>query len=316
MYYYFHESFYNHKARYSHPESPDRLKAIQTSLASDDELKQYLISKIPSKATTKDLLRVHTQKYIDSLFSKFAQNIYEFDDGDTYISEGSHDAALYAAGAVIGAVKSVKADLENAFCAVRPPGHHATPHTAMGFCLLNNIAIGAAFALEECGFKRVIILDWDVHHGNGTQDIFYNRNDVLFISLHQYPFYPGTGSKNEIGYGQGKGFTLNFPLPVGTDGKKYVGLLTSEILPRVEEFNPDLFMISAGFDAHENDPLGGMTLKTSDFATMTELVYNFCKIANIPVVSVLEGGYHLDSLAESVHNHIRCLCGLPCKILS
>ena len=229
-------------------------------------------------------------------------------DPDTFINKHSFNAALLAAGSVIKAVDVVlSGDYKNAFCLVRPPGHHAERSRAMGFCLFNNIAAGAQYSLDKFSKKRVAIIDWDVHHGNGTQDIFYNTDEVLFISLHQYPLYPGTGKTNETGNGPGKGFTVNFPLPAGTTGKVYQQLFEEDIIGRLNEYDPEMLFISAGFDAHRDDPLAGMNLTSEDYRHLTKIVNDFASSKNIPVISVLEGGYNIEALSQSVYEHINIL---------
>jgi acetoin utilization deacetylase AcuC-like enzyme len=225
------------------------------------------------------------------------------DEGDTYAVRRSFDVALLAVGGVLDAVDAVVGGkVKSAFCAVRPPGHHAERDQSMGFCLFNSVAVAARHAQKKHGLSKVAILDWDVHHGNGTQHIFEEDPSVFYISLHRYPFYPGTGAREERGRGEGLGFTLNFPFPAGTDEAHYLKAFTSEIVPALEEYNAQLLIISAGFDAHAEDPLGGMNLADESFAKMTLLVKDLA-----PVVSVLEGGYNLDALARSVQQHIAAL---------
>lgn len=225
------------------------------------------------------------------------------DDGDTHASQESFDVAMLAAGAVLGAVDAVLAgDLDGAFCAVRPPGHHAEHDRPMGFCLFNNVAVGARYAQSRHGIAKVAILDWDVHHGNGTQHIFESDPSVLYISLHQYPWYPGTGAKEETGVGAGKGFTMNFPMPAGTEEEAYLQVFTDQIVPALQTFDPGLLIVSAGFDAHREDPLADIRLTESSFATFTQMIAGIA-----PVVSVLEGGYNLDATAKSVEHHLRSL---------
>ena len=225
------------------------------------------------------------------------------DGGDTCASGDSFDVALHAAGAALRAVDAVMTgEAVSAFCAVRPPGHHAERDEPMGFCLLNNAAIAARHAQRRHGADRVAILDWDVHHGNGTQHIFEEDPSVLYISLHQYPFYPGTGSRAEQGIGRGKGATLNVPLPAGTGEEGYRAAFHDEVLPALDDFRPALLIISAGFDAHRDDPLADMLLTDESYAEFTCLVKRFA-----PTVSVLEGGYDLEALARSVEAHLRAL---------
>ncbi|MEO8167623.1 MAG: histone deacetylase, partial [bacterium] len=223
------------------------------------------------------------------------------DEGDTHAARESFNVAMLGAGAVTNAIDAVlNGNVTNAFCAVRPPRHHAEKERPMGFCLFNNVAIGARYAQRVHGVKKVAILDWDVHHGNGTQHIFEEDPTVFYISLHQYPFYPGTGARDEKGIGKGKGFTLNIPFPAGTGEERYLEVFSAEVVPALEDYKPELLLISAGFDAHMNDPLGGMKLTEESFGKMTKLVKDIA-----PIVSVLEGGYDLDGLARSIDSHLQ-----------
>jgi acetoin utilization deacetylase AcuC-like enzyme len=226
-------------------------------------------------------------------------------DGDTVLSPGSGAAALHAAGAVAAAVDAVvKGDLKNAFCAVRPPGHHAERDLAMGFCIFNNVAVGAAQALDACGLDRVAIFDFDVHHGNGTQHIFDHDPRVLYASTHQSPLYPGTGAKNEKGVGN----IVNAPLPPYAGSEEFRDACEEVILPALEKFRPDLILISAGFDAHRNDPLASLEFETEDYAWVTDELVGLAKtVCGGRIVSTLEGGYDLNALAESVTAHVYAL---------
>jgi acetoin utilization deacetylase AcuC-like enzyme len=210
---------------------------------------------------------------------------------------------MLAAGGVMAGIDAVlEKRVDAAFCAVRPPGHHAERDRAMGFCLFNNVAIGARYAQRKHSLEKIAILDWDVHHGNGTQHMFEDDPTVFYISLHQYPFYPGTGARGERGVGEGTGFTLNIPLPAGTGEDRYLRAFDEEIVPALTDYKPDLLLISAGFDAHKDDPLGGMLLTEESFAKFTTLLQDIA-----PVVSVLEGGYNLEALARSVEAHLGVL---------
>ncbi len=214
-----------------------------------------------------------------------------------------------AAGGMLSAIDAVMAGkVENAFCAVRPPGHHAVRDRAMGFCIFNNIAIGAKYIQEKYGLSKILIVDWDVHHGNGTQESFYEDPDVLYFSLHRYPFYPGTGSLSQKGQGDGLNLNLNFPLPAGSTDEDYLEIFEAQLKPAVVSFSPDFVLISAGFDAHVEDPLGGMAVTEEGFAMMTQIVKEIAQqCCESRLVSILEGGYHLQALADSVDAHIRVL---------
>ena len=286
-----------------HPERPERLSHLVGRLKNDgvwDTLEHI----VPVPATREQLLAVHSDEYVNLVMEVSNRGGGQLDwVGDTQASERSFEAALFAAGGVVSAVDAVLTrKVGAAFCAVRPPGHHAEKGHAMGFCLFNNIAIGARHAQRTHGIKRIAILDWDVHHGNGTQHTFEEDPTVFFISLHQYPFYPGTGAASERGVGRGEGFTLNFPLPPGTGEDSYISVLTQEIVPVLKNFQPGLLLISAGFDAHRDDPLANMALSEQSYGRMTDLVKDIA-----PIVSVLEGGYNLEALALSVEQHLHSL---------
>jgi acetoin utilization deacetylase AcuC-like enzyme len=294
--------FLDHDPGPEHPESPARLEAIA------DALMRAPLAGVESKparpATEEEILRVHDAAHIARLATLAGRTAAL--DPDTLLSPGSHHAALCAAGAAVDAVTAVlRGDCANAFVLSRPPGHHAERRRAMGFCLLNNVAI-AAEAARALGAQRVAIIDWDVHHGNGTQNSFWGRNDVLFVSTHEEGNYPGTGAAAEIGSGEGRGFTVNCPLPPGQSDADYGAVFESLILPVANAFNPELVLVSAGFDAHAADPLGGMNLTERGFAAMTSALGG---LASGKVVLVLEGGYHLGALAGSVHACLEVLRG-------
>jgi acetoin utilization deacetylase AcuC-like enzyme len=255
----------------------------------------------PAPAGDDQILMLHTQKHLDFIRNTCTKGGGLLDEGDTYAVARSFDVAKLAAGAALVAVDAlVQHKVESAFCAVRPPGHHAERDRPMGFCLFNNVAIAARYAQRKHGFEKIAILDWDVHHGNGTQHIFEDDPSVFYISLHQYPFYPGTGAHNERGVGKGEGYTLNIPLPAGTGESRYLDAFSEEILPALTMYEPDLLILSAGFDTHKDDPIGGMELTEDSFARMTSLVKGIA-----PILSVLEGGYNLQALARSVEAHLR-----------
>jgi acetoin utilization deacetylase AcuC-like enzyme len=304
--------FIDHDTGPGHPESPERLKAIVSAVKSDPVGGQLThISSFPRRAP-ESLYSVHDESYVSSVRSAVEGGARVLDFGDTTVSGRSYDAALIAADAAVEAAIQVwKGSLDRAFCALRPPGHHAERKQAMGFCLFNNIAVAAANLLEQ-GVNRIAIIDWDVHHGNGTQHAFENTDRVLFISLHQYPHYPGTGSRDEDGVGNGKGYTINFPMYMGTGEPEYMAIFDTEIVPALNVYKPDIILVSAGFDAHRNDPLAGISLETETYAKMTQRLLDVAeKHCKGRLVSYLEGGYNLPVLTESVLAHLREMVDFP-----
>lgn len=298
----YHESFARHDTGSWHPESPERLKAILEVIV-DQGIDFVKIE--PREASKEELTLVHAAEYIESILSLNHNEIVMLDP-DTAFSPGSKEASLKAVGAVLESVdKIIGGEIERAMCPVRPPGHHAEPDRAMGFCIFNNIAVGAAYAIEKKGVGKVAIIDWDVHHGNGTQKMFYNSDKVLYISLHQFPHYPGSGSERETGMAQGEGCNINLPMPSGAGDEEYRKAFEKRISPALEEFVPDLIFISAGFDAHRNDPLAGINLSTEFYGEMTSIIRSAAnRYCDGRIVSVLEGGYNLDILKESVAIHL------------
>lgn len=295
-----------HKSVYYHPENPNRIISINDYLKEKSFFDEVEIIK-PEEVSKENILSVHSEDHFNFVKSSIEEN-KKILDPDTYICKDSWQAALLAAGSGIKAVDlTLSNKFKNIFCLVRPPGHHAEKNRPMGFCLFNNIAIAAKYSIDSYKIERAAIIDWDVHHGNGTQEIFYDSEKVLYISLHQFPFYPGTGVKNEKGIGKGIGSTLNFPLPAGTNGKVYLQLFKEEVLNKIESFNPQIMFISAGFDAHKDDPLANMNLIENDFSEMTLVIREFSNKKNIPIISMLEGGYNLEALARCVYVHLKIL---------
>jgi acetoin utilization deacetylase AcuC-like enzyme len=304
-----HPIYQKHDTGFGHPETPKRYEVIMNALQSDKTLWESLIE-IQSEKVSKGIVqRAHTPQH----FKRVERAVEEGEmylDADTVISPQSFDAALYGAGGVCRAVDAVMGgEADNAFIAVRPPGHHATAETAMGFCLFNNVAVAARYAQQKYGeIEKIAILDWDVHHGNGTQAIFFDDPTVFFFSMHQYPWYPGTGSAGETGYGRGKGYTLNVPIKARTEAKRQKEMFASALENISKNFKPDLIFISAGFDAHAGDPLGQLRLEDEDFVEMTRNVKNWAnEVCSGRIVSALEGGYNLDTLGQTVKAHVAAL---------
>jgi acetoin utilization deacetylase AcuC-like enzyme len=291
-----------------HPEQPARFSAVMNRLESSGLLQDLLRVEVRS-ATEDELALVHTEAYIELVHREVAQNRRQLSTGDTEISSQSAEVARLAAGCVLAAVDAVfSGAVLNAFCVVRPPGHHAGAAQGMGFCLFNNIAIAARYAQKRFGAERVLIADWDVHHGNGTQDIFYEDGSVLFFSTHQSPWYPGTGAASERGEGDGEGTTMNCPFPAGSGRAEVFGAFRDLLLPAAQNFRPDLILISAGFDSRINDPLGLFLLRDDDFRDLTHLMMELAeRHCDGRLVSVLEGGYSLEGLAAASEAHARAL---------
>ncbi len=301
--------FGEHDAGAGHPERPERLDAVRRGLR-DGGLEKDLVRLAPRAATPEELLLVHTAAHVDRLAASAGRHV-RF-DADTAAGPRSHAAALAAAGAVVDAVERVlDGSLDRAFCAVRPPGHHATPDRAMGFCLLSNVAVGAAAALAR-GLTRVAVIDFDVHHGNGTQEAFWRDPRVLFVSSHQFPYYPGTGALDEVGEGDGRGFTVNLPMPAGQNDGEYRRAYREIVEPIGRAFDPQLVLVSAGFDAHRDDPLGGMSVTAAGFAELMDACLAVASgSARGRVVAVLEGGYDMDGIAESTAATVGRMLGRP-----
>ena len=300
---YTHPACLEHDPGHHHPESPARLRAVLAALAAPEFA--GLERREAPAAALDDIGRVHPRRFVEALLAAVPASGYAGIDADTIISPGSGQAALRAAGAVAAAVDAVMAgEAANAFCAVRPPGHHAEPARAMGFCLFNNAAIGALRAREAHGIGRVAVIDFDVHHGNGTQACFYDDANLFYASTHQSPLYPGTGSRRERGVGN----IVNVPLPAMAGSREFRAGFADEILPALDAFRPEMLLISAGFDAHRQDPLAQLMLDETDYAWVTEELLQIARHHSFGrVVSTLEGGYDLDALGASAAAHVRVL---------
>ena len=296
-------TYQNHNTGEGHPEKIDRVTAVIENFKKLDN--KNLVWKKPSSFEQSILIKTHTKDYIKQVNLSFPQSGLKFLDGDTVVSPGSKDATKDAVGSIISAIDGVeKKEFKNAFCCVRPPGHHAEKEKAMGFCIFNNVAVGANYLIEKYKYKKIAIIDFDVHHGNGTQDIFYNDKNVLYISTHQYPYYPGSGSEK----GSGKyNNVLNIPLEAGTTGNEYLNAY-EKVLDKLKEFKPEFLLFSAGFDAHIDDPLAQLRLSSEDFYKITKRTLEVSKpFCNGNIVSILEGGYDLRALQESTQRHVDAL---------
>ncbi len=303
-----HPCFVDHDTGFGHPERPDRMRAVDRVLSHElfNPLKRH---QAPLRDDVEDqILLVHPKSHLESIRAasqSFTTNDYTHIDGDTVMSKGTWEAAVRSVGAGLDAVDAVMASkADNAFCQVRPPGHHAEKERAMGFCFFSNAAIAAYYARAKYGAERLAVIDFDVHHGNGTQDVFWADKDMFYGSTHEMPLFPGTGALSETGIGN----IWNAPLKEGDDGAVFRRAYTERILDPLRNFAPDLVIISAGFDAHKHDPLGGLRLVEADFMwATTKLVEIAAKTANGRIVSMLEGGYNLEALAKSVGVHVRTL---------
>jgi acetoin utilization deacetylase AcuC-like enzyme len=303
--------YQKHIAGIRHYERPERLVAIDKKLK-ESGLSEKLTTVKAAAADTERIEAVHDKTYVAKAaeeIKEITQGARQLSTGDTIVSKDSLDAALWAAGGAMAAVDAVMAGtVKSAFCAVRPPGHHATPKRGMGFCVFNNVAVAARYVQQKYELKNVLIVDWDVHHGNGTQDIFYADPSVLFFSTHQHPFYPGTGMANEIGAGRGAGYTINCPMPAGTGDKEIIAAFEKKLLPEAKKFKPDFVLISAGFDSRVGDLLGGFRVTDDGFVRLTKMMMGIAdESASGRIVSLLEGGYSLDGLAAAVAAHVGAL---------
>ena len=297
------ETFQNHDTGPGHPEQIARISTINENFKKLNN--QNIIWKKPTVITDEIITDTHDPEYISLVKNSFPVKGFSSLDGDTIISPGSKEATFEAAGSIITAIDGIQnKEFKNAFCSVRPPGHHCNQNKAAGFCILNNVAIGAKYLLKKYKYKRVAIIDFDVHHGNGTQDIFYENENVLFISTHQFPYYPGSGSEQEKGKFNN---IYNIPLPAGTNSEEYLNAFEFA-LKRLKEFKPEFVLISAGFDSHIKDPLAQFKLETEDFYTITERILKTSKsFCSGKVVSILEGGYDLGALRDSTKRHVDAL---------
>jgi len=293
----------NHDTGPGHPEQIARVSVIVDNFKKLDN--KNLIWKKPSKVSDEILLTTHESNYINLVKSSFPKQGFSSLDGDTIISPGSKEATFDAVGSIITAIDGLEnKEFKNAFCCVRPPGHHSSQNKAAGFCIFNSVSIGCSYLLKKYKYKKIAIVDFDVHHGNGTQDIFFNNENVLFISTHQYPYYPGTGSEQEKGKFNN---ILNIPLPAGTSSEEYLNGF-ERVLKKLEEFKPEFILISAGFDAHKDDPLAQFNLTTEDYHTITKRILESSKkFCNGKIVSILEGGYDLKALQDSTQRHVDAL---------
>ena len=293
-------TYKNHNTGDGHPEKIDRVTAVIENFKKIDN--KNLIWKKPNDYDQSILSKTHSSNYIDQVQNSFPTKGLYFLDGDTVVSPGSKDATKDAVGSIITAIDGVEnKEFKNAFCCVRPPGHHAEKEKAMGFCIYNNVAVGANYLIEKYKYKKIAIIDFDVHHGNGTQDIFYNNKNVLYISTHQYPYYPGSGSEKENGKFNN---ILNIPLSAGTTAEQYLNAY-EHVLNKIQEFKPEFILFSAGFDAHMDDPLAQLRLSSEDFYIITKRTLEISKpFCNGNVVSILEGGYDLQALQKSTQRHV------------
>lgn len=291
-----------------HPEQVGRYTAAHNALSASGLLADALLLEART-GTDDELALAHSRAYIDLVEREIAQNRRQLSTGDTAINRQSSDVARAAVGCALNAVDAVcSGTVGNAFCLTRPPGHHASAARGMGFCLFNTVAVAARYAQSKYGLSRVAIVDWDVHHGNGTQDIFYADGSVLFFSTHQWPLYPGTGAQNERGEGNGQGLTINCPFPARSGRDQILGAFEQHFVPAANEFKPDILFISAGFDSRIDDPLGQFTLADQDFEDLTRMMLDVAAThCSDRLVSVLEGGYNLTGLAKAVEAHVRVL---------
>lgn len=307
----YHPDYLKHDTGFGHPESPYRLSAIMDRLRDTGLLSELTVIE-PTPAKEEDVLLIHSETQFETVKNAWSEGDYSLTP-DTPISEDSFKVALLAVGGVLTGIDRIMAgEIRNGMAIVRPPGHHATPDQPMGFCLFNNIAIGARHIQKKHGLKKVLIVDWDLHHGNGTQEAFYDDPSVLYFSTHQYPHYPGSGSFHETGEGKGEGFTINAPMRAGTPPDEFMKKFRDALYKRALEFSPEFILISAGFDAHKDDPLGELLLTEDSYAEMTNIVMDIAdSCCKGRVLSALEGGYNLNALALSVEAHLKAMIDRP-----
>lgn len=287
-----------------HPECAKRLAKVRQHLQDIGLNQRFDLKGCPS-IDPKNLFPIHTEDHVQKVKS-FAESGGGRIESDTVVSRMSFEVAMKAAGTACDAVKNViEGEDRQAICLIRPPGHHAVRTAPMGFCLFNNVAVAAKYAIDQCKLNRVLIIDWDVHHGNGTQDAFWTDEQVGFLSIHRWPFYPGTGARNETGAGKGLGFTVNLPTEFGTSRKDYFDSLEKEVEALAQKVKPELILVSAGFDSHRQDPIGSLELETEDFSKLTDFVIQLAKrFCQGRIVSLLEGGYNTDVLPLCVEEHL------------
>ena len=299
--------YLKHDTGPNHPENSARIINTIEHLRSANCWQKLDIKK-PRAATEAEVSAIHSTSQIEQI-AEIARSGGGYLDPDTYVSSDSYEAALNAAGAPLTAIDLIMdKKVDNAFCLVRPPGHHATPEKGMGFCLFNNVAIAAKYIQSRYSLDRIVIIDWDVHHGNGTQDAFYDDPSVMYFSMHRYPFYPGTGAEEETGKDSGSGFTINIPLSYNTEPQEYLKFFEDILEKRIKPFNPQFILISSGFDAYRLDPISGLSLEASDYNKLTKLTQNIAKdCCDGRIVSCLEGGYHLLDLPKCIEEHLNGL---------
>jgi len=305
----YHPDYLKHHTGNAHPESSRRLVHLLEYLESTDTTSQLELVE-PHNPSTKWIKLIHSPEYIKSI-EEACKNGIEMLDADTTISRDSYDVALLAIGGVLAGVDAVvQKKIRNAFCAVRPPGHHAERERAMGFCIFNNIAVASRYIQKKHELNKVLIVDWDAHHGNGTQNAFYQDPTVYYFSIHQFPHYPGTGKEDETGDREGTGFTLNMPMAAGSGDVEYLEAFQNILYPAAQQFSPDFILISAGFDGHKDDPLSNLNLSTEGYEKLTRIVLNLAEeCCEGRLISILEGGYNLKAFCESVDAHLCALMG-------